>query len=218
MKNSNAIETGSREILLTMDVLVSASGSEIFDLAETSTHEIIHPDQSKLTLLKNSTDHKCQIRKVEISLPEAETSTPSEFGYKVYLAVIELGSIDPKHVPLCTHNAVEPDLNNSLEFNLGLLKTSSVTTNTRLQRALSLYQNQWQQCLNIWFKWIYPFTARRMIWLVVRSINVIVTKSKWILKENIKHINLYIFCIQPRKFSRWKFYFPRQKKNTPSDT
>ena len=29
MKNSNAVEPGSREILLAMDVLVSASGSEI---------------------------------------------------------------------------------------------------------------------------------------------------------------------------------------------
>ena len=30
-----------------------------FHLAETSTHEVTHPGQSKLTSLKNSIDHKC---------------------------------------------------------------------------------------------------------------------------------------------------------------
>ena len=46
---------------LLMDVLVSASGGENFRLAETSTHNVIHPGLSKLTSLKNSTDQKCHL-------------------------------------------------------------------------------------------------------------------------------------------------------------
>ena len=47
-----------------MDVLDSASGGGggvKFYLAETSTQEVIHPGQSKLTSLKNSTDQKCHL-------------------------------------------------------------------------------------------------------------------------------------------------------------
>ena len=62
LKTMESLQTSIISVIAALDVLVvSASGSEIFHLVKTSTHEVIHPVQSKLTSLKNSTDHKCHL-------------------------------------------------------------------------------------------------------------------------------------------------------------